>query len=330
MNTQNSSSGATTEALMAFSETLAGIVAQVGTATWGVAGRHNRALASAVLWQPGVVVTVAHVFRKIPSSVALVAANGERQQATLVGSDMASDLAVFRLDGEYTAQPPAIDDAINLRAGHVVVAVGRSGRGDISASYGIVNRVSGPWQTWLGASLDQMIRLDGALNDGLSGGAVANAHGKVVGVASAALIRGYGGVIPSASVSRVVAALLADGEVAQPYLGAAVHPVSVDASHPPSNQPEAVVSSVKSPTAGLLLTAVATGGPAQNAGLMVGDILTALDDVALQSLANLRAAMDHKIGRPVALEVIRGGSSTSINLIVGRKPASERHDQRPC
>ena len=78
---------------------------------------------------------------------------------------------------------------------------------DLTASYGIVNRTSGPWETWLGGQLDRLIRLDGGLYDGLSGGPVADATGHVIGIASAALSRSYGIVVPVGTVDRVVDAL---------------------------------------------------------------------------------------------------------------------------
>ena len=71
-----------------------------------------------------------------------------------------------------------LGDAAPVRAGHIAIAVGRSGEGDTIASAGLVNRVGGPWQTWLGGSIDRLIRLDGGVYDGLSGAPVADAVGR--------------------------------------------------------------------------------------------------------------------------------------------------------
>ena len=74
----------------------------------------------------------------------------------------------FRLPDDAIASAE-IGDATHVKAGHLVIAIGRSGQGDVTASYGLVNRVSGPWQTWLGGQVDRLIRLDGGLYDGLVG-----------------------------------------------------------------------------------------------------------------------------------------------------------------
>ena len=80
---------------------------------------------------------------------------------------------MFRLaDADAHAAPLPLGDAAPVRAGHFAIAVGRSGEGDTVASAGLVNRVGGPWQTWLGGSIDRLIRLDGGVYDGLSGAPV--------------------------------------------------------------------------------------------------------------------------------------------------------------
>ena len=110
----------------------------------------------------------------------LVAAGGKALPATLAGIDSATDLALFRLADAGALAPLAAGDASSLRAGHTAIVVGRSGEGDTIASAGIVNRVGGPWQTWLGGSVDRLIRLDGGVYDGLSGAPVADASGTLV------------------------------------------------------------------------------------------------------------------------------------------------------
>ncbi len=227
-------------AFAAHSDALAALVERVAASTFAVRGRRGT-LATAVVWQPGLVVTAAHVFRRAPAAITLVGAEGQSVEATLVGLDSSTDIALFRLavtDG--TAFPPVVTgDAAGVRAGHVVVAVGRSGEGDAIASSGIVNRAAGPWQTWLGGSLDRLIRLDGGVYDGLSGAPVADARGAVIGLATAALSRSYGIVVPTSTVARVVAALLANGHVARPWLGIGAQPVPVagEAGERPRRRP---------------------------------------------------------------------------------------------
>lgn len=292
-------------ALAAHSDALAAIVETTAAGTLAVPGRHRRALATATVWQTGVAVTAAHVFRRVPASLTLVGADGRTHEATPAGVDASTDIAVFRLPADA---PPAVSigDASTLKPGHFVVVVGRSAGGEPSASAGIVNRVSGPWETWLGGQLDQHIRLDGGLYDGLSGAPVVDARGAVIGVASAALSRSHGMVVPASTVTRVVQALLAHGHVPRPYLGIGAQAVAVGEG------------------TGLLVTALADGGPAAKAGVLVGDILVSVAGQAASSLQALRAALSDKVGQAVQATVQRGGVPTTLSLTAGQWPAEQR------
>ena len=142
-------------------------------------------------------------------------------------------------------------EAAPVRAGHLAIAVGRGGEGDTIASAGIVNRVGGAWQTWLGGSIDRLIRLDGGVYEGLSGAPVADASGAVIGIATAALSRSYGIVVPTATVSRVVDALLANGRVARPWLGIGAQTVPLPES----------AGATAGERSGLLVTSLAAAAP---------------------------------------------------------------------
>ena len=270
MNTASASATAAAP-LCAHSNRIAEIVARVGASTVAVVGRRH-ALASGVAWRPGLVVTAAHVFRRTPAAVTLVGADARSFGATLVGIDSATDLALFRLADENAVPPVALGDAAAVQAGHVAIAVGRSGEGDTVASAGLVNRAGGPWQTWLGGPIDRLIRLDGGVYDGLSGAPVADASGAVIGTATSALSRSYGIVVPAATVSRVVDALLAHGRVGRAWLGIGAQAV------PARDAPAEAGASAGAPAAGadpggLLVTSLAKGGPAERAGLLIGDII---------------------------------------------------------
>ena len=296
--------------LLAHSESLAAIVEQLAAGTFAVIGRRH-AVASGVLWRAGLVVTAAHVFRRTPAAIALVGAGGASLPATLVGIDSTTDLALFRLADEHAAGPVPVTtvDASAIKAGHLAIAVGRSGEGDPLASAGLVNRASGPWQTWLGGRIDRLIRLDGGVYDGLSGAAVADASGSVVGVATAALSRGYGIVVPTSTVDRVVDALLASGRVARPWLGVGAQPVPVPGEGGKS---------------GLLVTSLASGGPAERAGVLVGDIVTAAAGAAAASLHELRSALAAHVGASATLSLLRGGVATELAVQVSEWPTERR------
>jgi len=310
-----------TPAFAAHSDALAALVERVAASTFAVRGRRGT-LATAVVWQPGLVVTAAHVFRRAPAAITLVGAEGQSVEATLVGLDSSTDIALFRLaitDG--TAFPAIVTgDAAGVRAGHVVVAVGRSGEGDAIASSGIVNRAAGPWQTWLGGSLDRLIRLDGGVYDGLSGAPVADARGAVIGLATGALSRSYGVVVPASTVARVVAALLANGHVARPWLGIGAQPVPV----PVPVAGAAGESEAAAATTGLLISSLAPGGPAERAGLLIGDIVVRAAGQIAADLRALRDALAAHVGRAATLSILRGGVAREVEVQVGEWPTERR------
>lgn len=306
MSNQSSAPG---DALAVLSDGLADTVERLGAAILAVPGRGRGALASAVVWRPGVAVTAAHVFRRPPASIELVGEGGRAVAATAAGLDPATDLAVFRLaDDSLPAVPRG--DAANVRAGQLALLVGRSLDGDLSASFGLVNHCGGPWRSWLGGRLDRLIRLDGGVHPGLSGGPVADARGQVYGVASAALSRHYGIVVPASSIDGVVDALLADGRVARGFLGIVGQPVTA--------------GSAESPTPGLLIAGLAPDGPAAKAGVMLGDILVRVAGQAAESLPDLRDALAGRVGQAVTLALLRGGVPTELQAMVAPWPERAR------
>jgi len=299
--------------LRAHSDRMAAIVDEVGTAALAVLGRRG-AIASAGVWRPGLVVTAAHVFRRTPAAVTLVGGEARSLAATLVGIDSSTDLALFRLADEGAARPLRGGEAAPVRAGHLAIAVGRGGEGDTIASAGIVNRVGGAWQTWLGGSIDRLIRLDGGVYEGLSGAPVADASGAVIGIATAALSRSYGIVVPKATVSRVVDALLANGRVARPWLGIGAQTVPLPES----------AGATAGERSGLLVTSLASGGPAERAGLLIGDIIVKAAESAAANLRDLRQALAAHVGRTVDLAILRGGAPLALQASVGEWPGERR------
>ena len=179
-----------------------------------------------------------------------------------------------------------------------------------------MNRTSGPWETWLGGQLDRLIRLDGGVYEGLSGGPVADASGAVFGMATAALSRSYGIVVPASTVSRVVDAFLAKGHVTRAFLGIGAQPVPLENARGPGESGAGV---------GLLITALVSGGPAAAAGLLVGDILVSIDGTPVASLPDLRVTLAGQIGKAVTVSVLRGGQAREVSLTVGQWPTQRHH-----
>jgi serine protease Do len=302
--------------LVAQSQAVAALVDKLGASVFAVRGRRGT-VATGVVWQPGLVVTAAHVFRRTPAAVTLVGADGVTVEAALAGIDSGTDIALFRLaEKDAAAFPPVtFGDAAGVRAGHLAIAVGRSGEGDTIASSGIVNRAGGAWQTWLGGSLDRLIRLDGGVYDGLSGAPVTDASGAVIGVASAALSRSYGIVVPTSTVSRVVEVLATGGHVGRPWLGIGAQPVPL---------PAAVEAASGTAATGLLISALAPGGPAERAGLLIGDIVVRAAGEIAADLRALRNALAAHVGKAATLSILRGGAARELQVEVGEWPLERR------
>ena len=143
----------------------------------------GRSTASGVVWQPGVIVTTHHGLR-LRENIKIILA-GESLSARWIGSDATTDLAVLGIDSDKLTPAPSANDLVT-RTGEVVLSVGRSRLGDISASCGIIARTGSAWRTWRGGAIDRLIRPDIRLYVGQSGSALVNEQRQVLGINSPA------------------------------------------------------------------------------------------------------------------------------------------------
>lgn len=294
--------------LQAISSDLARIAEQLGGAVVAVHGR-NRSRGSGIQWRKGVIVTAHHVVGH--EGVRILGQSGNSTSAQLVGRDPSTDLAVLKVGED--ASPAVAGEPGSLKLGHVVLALGRSWRGNLVASAGIVGGMSGEFETRHGGHLDQHIRLALELYGGMSGGPLVNADGRVVGINTNGLDRGRPITVPSSTVDRVVTELLEKGHIARPHLGLAMQPVAL---------PEALRSRAKSANTGLLTVHVQPGGPAEQAGVILGDILVELRGKALEDLDEVHALLGQsKVGDSVSVTLLRGGNPLSLNIVVGDRGA---------
>ena len=264
----------------------------------------GRSTSSGVVWRPGVIVTTRHGLRR--SDALQVALGSDPWPAKLAGADAGTDLAVLRID-ENPGKAAETIGGHPVRTGELVLAIGRSGLGDISASTGIVARVGDAWRTWRGGQIDRLIRPDLQLYVGQSGSALVNEDGRVLGINTTALARNAVITIPAATIDRVVDAILERGHVPRPYLGAAMQAVPVpeaSRSHFPADIDEA-----------LLVLHVEANAPAANAGILVGDLLLSIAGHPLHSVHQvLHRLAGLKVGDPVAVVVIRGGVKMDLTV----------------
>lgn len=298
-------------ALANFSNELGGIAEKVGRSVVGVYGRRRRP-SSGVVWRKGVVITSEHGLRGVEE---ITVSTGEDRNftATLAGRDAGMDLAVLRVGDDIAAPVPEFGDSAELKLGHFVLALGRSWRGNVVASAGILGGVSGPWRTWRGGQIEQHLRLALELYPGFSGGPLVDARGRVVGINTSGLAPGRAVALPIATVSRVVDELLEKGHIARPYLGLSMTPVPL-----PENLRGVVGANVST---GLLAMHVEPDSPAGKAGIALGDVLIQLQGMYVADTSAVRDALAAgHIGDVLKAKVLRGGALSELSITLGERP----------
>jgi S1-C subfamily serine protease len=265
---------------------------------------------SGIEWKKGVIVTVHHGVQRDEDIKVLL--DGDRAvSAKLVGRDPSTDLAVLRTE-EGTSGACQLGDSANLKLGHLVLALGRTRRGDLVASSGIIGGISGEWKNRRGGQLDQHIRLDLALYPGFSGGPLVNAKGEVVGINTRGLAHGRAVTVPVATVNRVVNELLERGHIARPYMGVAMQPVSV-----PDNARAKLPAETR---VGLLVTHVENGGPAEKAGVLLGDMFFEVGGKAVEHMDALQDSIrSAKVGDVLQIKLIRAGEIMPVSITLGER-----------
>lgn len=298
----------------AFSDGLADVVERAGAGVVAVQARRSYP-SSGVIVRPGVVVTAAHTLRR-DDGIAVLMPNNTATSATLVGVDASTDIAVLRLEAGG-GEPLSFGDAAAVRPGHFVVAVARDADGALAASAGVVARTGGEWRTWRGGHIDRRIQLDGGLWAGFSGGPVVDARGAVLGIGTSALSRGRAVVIPGTVLTRVTDQLLTSGRVSQPYIGAAVQPVEV----PPALRDRLGLTN----SYGLIVVSTVPDGPADGAGITLGDTLLSLSGKPLADIDDLKSALStERIGNRVSVSLLRGGQLATVDITVAERPTEHR------
>jgi S1-C subfamily serine protease len=242
--------------------------------------------------------------------------DGQTFDAELAGWDPTTSLAVLRVAGLGAA--PIAQATAPARVGHLALAVARSWSNAVTASAGIVSVIGGPLPTGRRRAIDQVIRTTAPMHDGFAGGAFLDTSGGLLGVTTAAAIRGLAVVIPAAIAWKTASTLLEHGQLKRGYLGIAGQPVRL-----PENQ------SAKGRDQALLVVGVTAGSPAAAAGVLVGDVLLEFDGHAIQSPEDLLDLLvGDRVGRDVTLRVLPAGTATDVTVTGGEiRPTGRRHRQ---
>lgn len=287
-------------------ETVTPHVAAIEMSGKGRNGRFRVGAGSAVLFtSDGYLLTNAHVVSGTGGGQA-VFADGSRTEIEIVGADPLSDLAIVR--GRSPAAPPAdFGDAESLKVGQLVIAVGNPLGLAGSVTAGVVSGLGRSIPIWAGRSrrvIEDVIQTDAALNSGSSGGALADARGRIVGINTAVAGAGLGLAIPvNATSRRIISSLLTDGRVRRAYLGLVSTPVQLPAS--------AVVRTGK--REGLRIVEVLPGSPAERAGIQPGDVLLSVGQRSVSNAESLQKLMfAEAIGSPLEMDVLRDGREKRI------------------
>jgi 2-alkenal reductase len=282
--------------------------------------------------QEGHIVTNHHVVSN-STSYEIVFSNGDRARASLVGSDPDSDLAVLKIDQlPEDVQPLPLSRSEDLMVGQFVIAIGSPFGEKGSMTVGIVSglgrsltsqRDIGMGSTY---SLPQVIQTDAPINPGNSGGPLLNLNGEVVGINSAiasfsGTSSGVGFSIPVAAVERIVPSLIEGGKYEYPYIGATfaseLSLEAVDVYDLPQFQ-------------GAYLLGIASGSPAEEAGLRAadpetgrgGDLIVEIDDQPIRNFSDLNSYLvfQTSVGQTIEITVLRGDERVTIPLTLGERP----------
>ena len=260
--------------------------------------------------EEGHIVTNQHVVGEA-SEVTVVFEDGEEGGASVVGTDPSTDIALLKLDdpGDHDLEPLPLGSSGALEIGDTVVAIGSPFGLQGTLTAGIVSALDREIGAPNGFTIDGAIQTDAALNSGNSGGPLLDSQGRVVGVNSQIQSEnggnvGIGYAVPIDTVRGVVEQLKADGQVEHAYLGVSL-------------------SEAESGQEGVVVADAVEGGPAADAGLQDGDVILEIDGETVESVQDVRAAVDSKQpGDQMVLEVQRGGETEQLEAELSERPAS--------
>ena len=299
-----------TSVLGRLSNDLAGAVESAGQATVTVNAR-RRMPATGIVWNSdGLIVTSNHVVER-DDDITVGLPDGRTEPATLLGRDSGSDLAILKVEASDLTPAPRSD--IEVKPGHLVLAIGRPGPSGPMASFGVVSVVGGAWRTQQGSTVESFIRADVAMLPGFSGGPLVDAQGNVLGLNSSHLGRGGGGTtIPSAAIDTIVESLQTHGKVRRGFLGIGAQSVTI---------PSALASSAGiEQEQGLVIVGVEPEGPAERDGLFLGDVIIAIGGQPIASVEELQDALSGDlVGKAAEINILRGGARQTISVTVGER-----------
>ncbi|MFN3465815.1 MAG: S1C family serine protease [Terricaulis sp.] len=295
------------------------MVEQIGPAVIGIRrtsrqrGLYDGAGSGVIISPDGYALTNNHVVRGA-GSIEGVLHDGSVASAEVIGTDPDTDLALLRLNGKGH-QAAELGDSSKLRVGELAIAMGNPLGLQATVTVGVVSALRRTLRGESGRLIEDVIQTDAALNPGNSGGALIDANGAVVGI-NTAIIGGAQGLcfaVPSSTAKLIIPELMRDGRVARGWIGIGGQTQELS---------RALVRRLGlSSESGVLVVAVAAGGPGEAAGLDEGDVILRLDGELTPSVDAIHKLLTReRIGRTVELDVLRRGARTKLKLAVTARP----------
>ena len=309
-------------ALQNLSQAFASLVEH--TAPTLVAIRGTRSAATGIHWQTGLVVTSYETLHPQDTlSIKRASSASEAVEVELLGADPTTDVAILALPEGLEMPVAEVEPDLSLLIGHLVMAVGYRARRDrtgadgstaspqLSASLGTISRIGGAWRSLSGGQIDQFIEVDINLHHGEAGSPLINAAGHVVGFNTFGPRRSVL-TIPAANVNRVIQQLQARGKVTRGYLGLGMQSVQL---------PEVVRQQFNLSTqSGIIVVSLDPDAAANQAGVLLGDVIVAVDSTPVSNLRQIQAFLDpQRVGQPLVLTLVRGGQQQDITVTVGER-----------
>ena len=288
-----------------------------------------------IISSDGLVVTNRHVVPSGTTSVSVTLSDGtELKNVQVLGRTSENDsldVAFLKITNSqgHKLQPAVIGNSGKVQVGDAVVAIGNAlGQFQNTVTSGIISGygrsvIAGDSQGSSSENLDDLFQTDAAINEGNSGGPLVNMNGQVIGIntAIAGGAQNIGFAIPIDDVKGLIEQVIKTGKFSRPYLGVRYIPLTVDVAqqYGLSVNKGAYVA----PAVNASQPSVISGGPADQAGLQEGDIITKLDGRAIDQNHSLTGLLDqHQPGDKVRLTIIRGGKTITKTVTLGTQPTS--------
>ena len=260
-----------------------------------------------ILTQDGYIVTNHHVIEDA-NSFTVRTRSGDEYNASLVGFDEQSDLAVLKIDATGLT-PAVLGDSTTLEVGDLAIAIGNPlGELGGSVTSGIISALDR--EMTIDGQTMTLLQTDAAVNPGNSGGGLFNANGDLIGIVNAKSsgenVEGIGFAIPISTATDIIDELIANGEVtSRPTLGVSLYNV----------EDEMTASQLGVDSTGVYIVQIVDGGAADNAGLRSGDRIVSVDGSEVSSASDVRAALNkHKIGESISITVERNGQTLDFDV----------------